>query len=274
MNLQLSNPFAALEVRKTKKKKQSENEKKKHGGSKHNRNLRLEEEIFGKAQSNVSNWADAEDDDWAADHSTETVGHDGSNGRDPVHESEEEEIDMEEIFGVELGPEDEIEETEKPTNSEEPTEDELTLLEEHRKKYQAQPQRTLSKKELKKKEMEDFDNMLAGFGIDVKQQDDDRSQEIISKKKKKKNKDKLTNDDQPVPQSQQQIEQEVSETEESEAKVSTEQIKTRIEKASKSLKKRTTSKKSVEIAAAEAKARNKGKKGKKDATHYNQAPNH
>jgi len=136
MNLQLSNPFAALEVRKTKKKKPGDTDKKKHGGTKHQRNLRLEEEIFGKAQSNVSNWADADDDDWAADHTTEVTlsilkyslsdwmqdpSPEESNGREPIHDSEEE-IDMEEHFGVELGPEEEHEDTEKPVNSEEPTE--------------------------------------------------------------------------------------------------------------------------------------------------------
>jgi len=145
--------------------------------------------------------------------------------------------------------------------------EELTLLEEHRKKYQAQPQRTLSKKELKKKEMEDFDNMLAGFGIDIKT--DEKTTETSSKRKKKKNKDKSITEEPQIPQ-----EKEASESDETEIKISTDTIKPKLEKAAKSLKKRTTSKKSVEIAAAEAKARNKGKKGKKDSSHYNQAPNH
>lgn len=74
------------------------------------------------------------------------------------------EIDLEEHFGVELGPEDDHEEHEEKTETKpEPSagasrdwilqnveflflSEELALLEEHRKKYQVQPQRKVSKK--------------------------------------------------------------------------------------------------------------------------------
>lgn len=270
MDLSLSNPFAALEVRKAKKKKQSELDKKKRG-PKSEQNLRLEQEIFGKRQSNVSDWAD--DDEWATDPVTDGQAN-GANGKGPhsdLHDSEEE-IDLEEHFGVELGPEDEHEDHEEKEKHE-PTPEELALLEEHRKKYQIQPQRKVSKKELKKKEMEDLDDLLADLGIDVTE--GQKSQESSNKKKKKKNKEKMAGEEPSLSASAQQNQDSTEEgtAEEAPSSLTPEEIRNKLEKT-KGTKKRTTSKKCIEIAAAEAKARNKGKKGKRDATHYNQAPNH
>ena len=55
MDLNLSNPFAALEVRKAKKKKAVDPDKqRKRGAAKAEQQLRLEQEIFGKRQSRIS----------------------------------------------------------------------------------------------------------------------------------------------------------------------------------------------------------------------------
>ena len=66
MSLTLSNAFAALEVRKTKKKKTKGSDKKKKGrrdATSKEDALQLEREIFSKRQFNVSNWADCDDED-------------------------------------------------------------------------------------------------------------------------------------------------------------------------------------------------------------------
>lgn len=120
--------------------------------------------------------------------------------------------------------------------------------------------------------MEDLDGLLADLGIDVNE--NQKSQESSSsKKKKKKNKEKsgAVGEEPELSASTTQNQEAVEEKPEEEApsSLTAEEIRSKLEKP-KSTKKRTGSKKNIEIALAEAKARNKGKKGKKDATHYNQ----
>eukprot|EP00803_Ostreobium_quekettii_P005451 evm.model.scf_764.5 EVM.evm.TU.scf_764.5 scf_764:51418-51759(+) len=77
MSLTLSNAFAALEVRKAKKKKARESEKKKksaRGEARREDSLRLEQEIFSRPQLNVSNWADCDDEEDDFDAAAEDVG--------------------------------------------------------------------------------------------------------------------------------------------------------------------------------------------------------
>ena len=66
MSLTLSNAFAALEVRKAKKKKTKESDKKRRGAkdaARREDTLQLEREIFSRPQLSVSNWADCDDED-------------------------------------------------------------------------------------------------------------------------------------------------------------------------------------------------------------------
>jgi len=125
--------------------------------------------------------------------------------------------------------------------------------------------------EKKKKEMEDLDELLANMGIEVKQSEDNGTAGSSKKQKKKKNKSASavdipkTTDPPEVTENVDNIETPA----EPETSLTPEQIRSKLEKTKMS-KRKTNSKKSVEIAAAEAKARNKGKKGKKDGLHYNQ----
>ena len=123
--------------------------------------------------------------------------------------------------------------------------------------------------ELKKKEMEDLDRELADLGIDVNE--NAKNADPSSKKKNRKNREKRSTAGTEETITQTVTEESVTEeaAEDDGAALTPGQIRSKLEK-SKSVKKRNSSKKCVEIAAAEAKARNKGKKGKKDSVHYNQ----
>lgn len=341
MSLTLSNPFAALEVKKAKKSKDKdggEKKKKKQqqlqqqgqqqqpGQQQHHVEkedaLRLEQEIFSRPQPGLSNWADCDDEDDIFDQRGaepsfgENAGEeDGGPVQDDGHESEEE-IDLEKEFGVELGNDDE-QEPEKPENEaaeEEMQTDPETLTEQVRdsdlqdaaldRTSSRGPERTLSKKELKKKEMEELDAVLAELGITGADKGKKDQNGDSKKRRKKKNSlsmdagsmdiqqelkpeagngstsDKAEIEGKPLPnKSDTGTEESPEQLEEATAEESSEdadRVKMLKMKMLSSTGKKKSSKKmqpssAAAAAAAEAKARSK-KKGKKDTSHYNQAP--
>jgi len=306
MSLTLSNAFAALEVRKAKKKKAKESDKKKKSGKEAARKedtLQLEREIFSRPQLNVSNWADCDDEDDDFDPASQPgAGGDTSacgNGhpQDDGHESEEE-IDLEKEFGVELGPEAEPEvenaagvddgvEGQAKSDGDE-VQEQVVSTQQRNESRGAPPERTMSKKEIKKKEMEELDAMLAELGIapddSGKKEVNGESSGLKRKKSRRKNlsidagpaENKAeplnplnTNDDSQPSATQEEQEESTQEEGVLDPEVA-KPLKPRLSSKKKSQKKLAGSAAAV-AAAAEARARSK-KKGKKDTSHYNQAP--
>ncbi|CAD7697893.1 unnamed protein product [Ostreobium quekettii] len=293
MSLTLSNAFAALEVRKAKKKKARESERKKKGGrgaAGGQDSLQLEREIFSRPQLNVSNWADCDDDedDFDAGVGPEaaedpSTGHKDANQEDG-HDSEEE-IDLEKEFGVELGPEGEAEADAEAENLTENGEDDAGEDGEAQEqeplptynRSESNLGRQLSKKELKKKEMAELEAMLAEMGIapdeSSKKEGDGEGSSGLRKKKSTKKKlsisEPATGDTATTVAAQ---DAKAGEKENGSASVQAPTAKEDSD-AAKVLKSKKKSQKKLpsatELAAAEAKARMK-KKGKKDTKHYNQ----
>lgn len=119
--------------------------------------------------------------------------------------------------------------------------------------------------------MEDLDGLLADLGIEVQET---KNQESSGKKKKRKPKDKGGAEERPGSPSHTPTQEATGEDEEDEQTTPKgappKAILNKLEKGKSTKKRPSNSKKSVEIAAAEAKARMKGKKGKKDTAHFNQ----
>lgn len=294
MNLQLSNPFAALEHKKAKKKKEkSEREKRKKDKKD---TLELEKAIFDQPQINVSSWADCDDeDDWAAEPAPQPAAAsqetNGAHAEEP--DSDHEIIDLEEEFGVELGGDDHHEHTEDKEHESAEKADVPAPLPK-RRSVPAPVERQLSKKELKKKEMEELDAVLAELGIDSGGKEEDGGGGIEtkgSKKKKKKEKakageasppkingvdDKEGGEDDAPPKTANNENQSApdpapEEEEESgvEGDIAIDALKAKMLMKKKSSKKGGSA---SSLAAAEAKARAKKKGSKKDKSKFNQAP--
>lgn len=317
MNLTLSNAFAALEVRKAKKKKPKDSEKKKKSSKEAARKedaLQLEREIFSRPQFNVSNWADCDDEDEDFDPAVETGGAGDTstpiNGRplDDGHDSEEE-IDLEKEFGVELGPEGEPEAEPEPEVEAEPeaekssggddgmeaqanscaceAQEQMASTHQRNESRGAPPERTMSKKEIKKKEMEELDAMLAELGISTEDSGKKQVNGESSGLKRKKSRKKLSSIDagspdtkvEPVNTLDTNDDTQPSADQEEREESGQEEAVVLDPEVAKPLKPRIGGKKKSQkklgggaaAAAAEARARSK-KKGKKDTTHYNQAP--
>lgn len=298
MNLQLSNPFAALEHKKAKKKKEkSEREKRKKDKKD---TLELEKAIFDQPQLNVSSWADCDDeDDWAAEPapSAKQGEMNGAHAEEP--DSDHEIIDLEEEFGVELGGDDahehheaekekeeEEEEDDEDEEAEDKAEDQLPSLPK-RRSVPAPVERQLSKKELKKKEMDELDAVLAELGIDSGAKDEDAEGSKTSKKKKKKARaadgaapkpgdeeaSSKNGQSDPTPKAEDPLASQAEEEEEEsglDGDVSIDAVKAKMLLRKKSSKKVSTG--AAALAAAEAKARAKKKGSKKDKSKFNQAP--
>ncbi|GMH41347.1 hypothetical protein BSKO_09257 [Bryopsis sp. KO-2023] len=284
MNLQLSNPFAALEHKKAKKKKEkSEREKRKKDKKD---TLELEKAIFDQPQINVSSWADCDDeDDWAAEPTPQAS--ENTNGAHVVEaDSDHEIIDLEEEFGVELGGDDHHDNDHVDEKEDETEKVDVPAPLPKRKSVPVPVERQLSKKELKKKEMDELNAVLAELGIDSGGKEED-SESKNSKKKKKKGKageavpsktngvDEKEADVDP-PKAAEEEKPPTPDPEEPEEEESGIEGEIAIDalKAKMALKKKSSKKggSASSLAAAEAKARAKKKGSKKDKSKFNQAP--
>ncbi|KAF8407010.1 hypothetical protein HHK36_006132 [Tetracentron sinense] len=300
-----TNVFAALESLRRKKKSDKEHGSSKNKGSSKNQAKEPEPQVFwAPAPLTVTSWADVDDDDdyyattappqsvWGSSVPQQT-----KESSVPVEESESEED------GLDEGDED-IEE-ELDHELEDPFQTETVVKEPPQASLTPKDtERQLSKKELKKKELEELDAVLAELGIANKEtggQDDshgaaqEKKAEDLNgdgeKKenapgesknaKKKKKKDKSTKE---VKESQDQHNcpdisngtDEIAGTEHAEEDTSAIDVKERLKKVA-SMKKKKSNKEmdgSARAAANEAAARSAklAAAKKKEKNHYNQQP--
>lgn len=200
MSLTTGNIFAALDTKKGKKKKSKEHDKKKKSGDKKAVSAaELERAIFSQPSISISNWADEDDDDefvatdtfatnWTQSNQP-TANEPAANDEAAEAEDSEEEVDLEKELGVELGHdeddelEDDREEEQLPPLS--------TAAPQLQTKLAQEPERQLSKKELKKKELEELDAVFAELGIEAPAAGAEckEANGVLEKKKKKKKKD-------------------------------------------------------------------------------------
>lgn len=293
-----TNAFAALQ--KTSKKDKKEDKKKKSKKSKADKQAEaLEHAIFSQPSISVSNWADCDtdDDDFHAAPlpSLEGLGH-VDNGAEEHHEEEEEEEEEEhhdsdaEAELEEHARWDEVDDHDHEDEHEdegEKEEAEAEVVVVRPVLPAAEPEKQMSKKELKKKEMEDLDAVLNELGLAPASASE---QEKAEKKKKKKDKKKQVQEaaenaeNQPpataatisakeAEKAEEQQEDEIEEGGADAAEMDPDKIKAQLAKKAAKGKgaSRPKSGKISSIAAKEAKARAaKGKK--KDTSSYNQAP--
>lgn len=200
-------------------------------------------------------------------------------------DSEHEIIDLEQEFGVELGKDEDAEGVDEESDGgPENEKQDLPVPILKKKLVAAAPERQLSKKELKKKEMDELNAVLAELGIDTGTADGEDSK---GSKKKKKKGSRLAGTAAPSGQEDQGSSSVLSETvsksasleadvvseedgsvEAANGDVNIETLKTRLSRKKSGSKKSTA----ANLAAAEAKARAKKKGSKKDKSKFNQAP--
>ncbi|WCJ29735.1 copper ion binding [Euphorbia peplus] len=297
--LNSTNVFAALDTLRKKKK----SDKSKQASSKPNsKHLEAQKEVFwAPAPLTVKSWADVDDDDdddyyattappvsaWAATPDNEApaeVSESEEEGLDEVDDDIEEEHENDDKLEASLAVEPIIKKPSEASSS------------------NKEPERQLSKKELKKKGLEELDAVLAELGyakqdtggqddshgavkeekqensLDVEKKENVPGESKSSKKKKKKekmSKEDKEPEDQPQGADLGQGTSEAAETEKADD-ASTIDVKARLKKVASSKKKKSSKEidASARAAAVEAAARRAklAAAKKKEKTHYNQQP--
>ncbi|KAK9909905.1 hypothetical protein WJX75_009245 [Coccomyxa subellipsoidea] len=285
------NIFAALDTKKKKKSsksKDADEKKKKKEVSKADRSAELERAIFSGPKVSISNWADTDEDDDFVEELPESWSapvQSSGKPRQEVEEEEQQEDDSDEEdhdeaiqreLGVEFAKDDEEDEEEHPEDESERVQ---TMAQEVASKPVLPVEKMLSKKEIKAREMEELARTLAELGIEAPQQaaEGEAAEAGEEKKKKKKEKKKgKAEGDTPAEATNgtatAKVEAPVEEEEEETVPVDPAEAKRLLAKKKAAAQKKSATSAASQAAAREAKERAKKAKGKKDTSHFNQAP--
>jgi len=290
MSLATANAFAALQKTSKKDKKKEEKKKSKDKKKADKAAEALEQAIFSQPSISVSNWADCDTDDDDGFHAAPLPSFEGLIPADtaPDHEEEEEEEEHDSDKEAELeahGRWDEVDEHEEEHEDEHEEDEGAKDAEEEAQPVSApppppvvEPERQLSKKEMKKKEMEDLDAVLNELGLAPSTEE---SAEAKAEKKRKKKEKKKQQEQLPAAGGQPPVAPEPADgakndsddagAGEDSTEMDPEKIKAQLAKKAAKQKSmsRPKSGKISSIAAKEAKAR-AAKSKKKDTSGYNQ----